>query len=604
MKARQRPSIFLGLNEGAPGGESSDSSSGPEQTLDEDADMMTNADDSNTSIGDLVGFKRMTVSPSSGVRSRPLSPIYTLPPELLIAIFRKLSSPVDWRNAMLVSRQWASLAVELLWQRPYFCEFKNYQSMVQAIESQNAFFDYPQLIRRLNLTFIADKINNGSLVPLQKCTRLERVTLTNCTNLTDSPLKDILAANPRIQALDLSQLEGITDETLLTVAENCPRLQGLNLMGCKGITDASLIPLSKNRRILRRLKLSECNQITDETVLALATHCPQLLEIDFHKCHQISDSSITFLLSKLKHLRELKLAFCDLLTDATFLHLPATKTFDALRILDLTDCNQITDDAVHKIIKMAPRLRSLILAKCRQITDRAVISITGLGKNLHSLHLGHCSNITDAAVQELVALCTRIRYIDLACCLRLTNQSVQVLAQLPKLRRVGLVKCNNITDYAIKQLVRRSDGACPLERVHLSYCMHLTVEGITELVNSCQRLTHLSLTGIPTFHQNPEFTRFCRSPPKEFTDGQRAVFCVFSGSGVKQFRHYLNQQVQMVRLPPRVDDDDQVMEDGIGGVNGHAQGGQGQGQGQQAQGQGQQDEADGEDQDTEGADEF
>jgi F-box and leucine-rich repeat protein GRR1 len=253
MKPRQRPSIFSGRNEGVPGGESSDSSSGPEQTLDEDADMMMNADDSNTSIGDLVGFKRMTVSPSSGVRLKPYSPIYTLPPELLIAIFRKLSSPVDWRNTMLVSRQWASLAVELLWQRPYFCEFKNYQAMVMAIESKNAFFDYPQLIRRLNLTFIADKINNGSLIPLQKCTRLERVTLTNCTNLTDSPLKDILAANPRIQALDLSQLEGITDETLLTVAENCPRLQGLNLMGCKGITDASLIPLSKNRRILRRV---------------------------------------------------------------------------------------------------------------------------------------------------------------------------------------------------------------------------------------------------------------------------------------------------------------------------------------------------------------
>lgn len=250
---RQRPSIFSGRNEGVPGGESSDSSSGPEQTLDEDADMTMNADDSNTSIGDLVSFKRMTVSPPSGARLKPFSPIYTLPPELLIAIFRKLSSPVDWRNTMLVSRQWASLAVELLWQRPYFCEFKNYQAMVMAIESKNAFFDYPQLIRRLNLTFIADKINNGSLIPLQKCTRLERVTLTNCTNLTDSPLKDILAANPRIQALDLSQLEGITDETLLTVAENCPRLQGLNLMGCKGVTDASLIPLSKNRRILRRV---------------------------------------------------------------------------------------------------------------------------------------------------------------------------------------------------------------------------------------------------------------------------------------------------------------------------------------------------------------
>lgn len=28
----------------------------------------------------------------------------------------------------------------------------------------------------------------------------------------------------------------------------------------------------------------------------------------------------------------------------------------------------------------------------------------------------------------------------------------------------------------------------------------------------------------------------------EFNENQRAVFCVFSGAGVKQLRHYLNQQ--------------------------------------------------------------
>ncbi|KAI5804372.1 hypothetical protein EDC01DRAFT_416780 [Geopyxis carbonaria] len=530
-----------------PASESSSSSS-PERMMDEDdddddQDMMPIDEDSQTSIGQLTCFRNMTVSPTGPTwRSQhPKSPVYLLPPELLMAIFGKLSSPVDLSRCMLVSKQWASCSVELLWHRPYFAEFKKYQAMVAALLSESSFFAYPQLIRRLNLNFISDKVNDGSMKPLTRCTRLERLTLTNCSRLTDSPLMEILRCNPRIQALDLSQLENITDLSMRVVAEHCPRLQGLNIAGCKNVTDLSMIPLSENRRMLRRLKLNDCNQLTDASVLALAENCPQLLEIDLHRCHQITDESVIHLFSNLKHLRELRLAYCELLTDGAFLQLPPNKTYETLRILDLTDCGLLTDDAVEKIVKMAPRLRNLILAKCRHITDRAVHSITKLGKNLHNLHLGHCSHITDRAVRALVQSCTRLRYIDLACCLRLTDASVCQLAQLPKLRRIGLVKCNNITDFAIQSLVRRTNTyPCPLERVHLSYCMHLTVEGVHDLINHCQRLTHLSLTGVEAFYRQKEFTQFCRSPPKEFNENQRAVFCVFSGHGVKQLRQFLN----------------------------------------------------------------
>lgn len=511
--------------------------------LDEDHEMMTIADDSQTSIGELTGFRNMTVSPGQSFRKVPLNPVDRLPPELLMAIFSKLASPVDLRSCMLACKQWATCSVELLWQRPYLADFRQYQALVTALLSEQAFFDYPQLVRRLNLNFIAEMVNDGSLEPLTRCTRLERLTLTNCSQLTDHPLMEILERNSRLQALDLSQLEGITDRSMMVVADNCPRLQGLNLAGCKKVTDESLIPLSENRKMLRRLKLNDCAQITDATVFALASNCAQLLEIDFHRCHQIGDQSVTHLLTNLNNLREIRLAYCDLLTDNAFLEIPAYKKFDSLRILDLTDCGLVTDDAVDKIVKMAPRLRNLILAKCRNITDRAVISITSLGKNLHNLHLGHCSNITDRAVRQLVQSCTRIRYIDLACCLRLTDASVCQLALLPKLRRIGLVKCNNITDFAIQSLVRRGNNSqCPLERVHLSYCMHLSVAGIHDLITNCPRLTHLSLTGVEAFYRRKEYTQFCRSPPKEFTENQRSVFCVFSGHGVKDLRRYLTQQ--------------------------------------------------------------
>ena len=233
-----------------------------------------------------------------------------------------------------------------------------------------------------------------------------------------------------------------------------------------------------------QLKLNDCNQLTDLSIFAFADNCHDLLEIDLYKCTNITDQAVTALIKEGKQLRELRLAACMGITDEAFLHLPADSTYDALRILDLTDCHELKDDGLMKIVQAAPRLRNLVLAKCRNITDRGVMSITKLGKNLHFLHLGHCSNITDAGVIQLIKHCNRIRYIDFACCTRLTDDSVQQLANLPKLKRIGLVKCANITDLSIQALALRPkliSGAPPgyatnnLERLHLSYCSNLSI---------------------------------------------------------------------------------------------------------------------------------
>lgn len=223
--------------------------------------------------------------------------------------------------------------------------------------------------------------------------------------------------------------------------------------------------------------------MTDKSILAFARHCHQVLEIDLHDCRLVEDDSVTALIAESRHLRELRLAHCSRITDNAFLSLPPNITYEGLRILDLTDCGELQDAGVQKIVSAAPRLRNLVLAKCRQITDRAVMAITRLGKNLHYIHLGHCSRITDAGVMQLVKLCNRIRYIDLACCQNLTDNSITQLATLPKLKRIGLVKCGNITDRSILALAKPKQAVSPgqgfalsaLERVHLSYCTLLTL---------------------------------------------------------------------------------------------------------------------------------
>ncbi|KAI5781648.1 SCF E3 ubiquitin ligase complex F-box protein grrA [Peziza echinospora] len=473
-----------------------------------------------------------------------IAPIYRLPPELLIATFSKLISPMDLRNCMLVNKMWASCSVELLWHRPYVTRWPRFLKVVQAIHSENPTFPYPQLIRRLNLTFLHKEISNGTLASLSMCKRLERITLTSCRDITDNGLHNLIPNNTGLLALDLSGLSQLSDRTISLIADNCHRLQGLNIAGCRKITNASLIELSRNCRQLKRLKLNECELITDEAVIEMAKNCPHLVEVDLHKCYEITDASVAHLFT-LRHLRDLHLAFCAQITDEAFAAIP-NRPIDSLRIIDLTNCELITDEAVIKITSIAPRLRNLVLAKCKNITDRGVESICRLGKWIHLLALGHCSNITDKAVQKIARSCSRIRYIDLAGCVSLTDASVMELTNLPKLKRVGLVKCQKITDASIIALVAKQQ-TCVLERVHLSYCVKLTIEGITKLLNKCYRLTHLSLTGIDTFLHD-DLKQFCREPPEDFTPHQRVVFCVFSGPGVMRLRHHLNQRANQLQM--------------------------------------------------------
>ncbi|KAF2152104.1 RNI-like protein [Myriangium duriaei CBS 260.36] len=537
---------------------SSSSSTSPERGADDDNDSFTmQPNDSQSSLAlSLSETDMMTESlgeEEEHLRRCRQIPVYRLPAEILISIFSRLSSTRDLQSCMLVSKEWAKNSVGLLWHRPSMNNWNSVHSVLKSIRKVDKMFAYQDLVKRLNMSTLGSQISDGVLLGMTACKRIERLTLTTCTKLSDFSLVPLIHGNRSLVALDVTGMEFFTDKSLLTVADNCVRLQGLNVTGCRRLTDESVMAVARNCRHLKRLKFNACTQLTDKSIMTVAAHSSHLLEIDLFDLPFVESPSVTHLLTSCKQLRELRLMRCPRITDSAFTSLPLKAApFEALRILDLTDCTETGDKAVEKIVATCPRLRNLLLAKCRHLTDRAVYAITKLGKNLHYLHLGHCARLTDESIKVLSRHCTRIRYIDLACCSNLTDASItQLAANLPKLKRVGLVKCAGITDRSIHALATyggrtghgSSRGNAPvnvLERVHLSYCTQLTIEGIHTLLNNCPRLTHLSLTGVQAFLRE-DLTVFCREAPPEFNDHQRDVFCVFSGPGVSRLREHLNK---------------------------------------------------------------
>ncbi|KAI0884079.1 RNI-like protein [Annulohypoxylon maeteangense] len=531
---------------------SSSSTNSPVPADNEESDFFHVANDSQSSLGVVPNLQDMQVTDQEC-----LPTVAALPSEILISIFSRINSPSELLNCMLTCKRWARNVVEILWHRPTCTSWQKHKSICATLGMERPYFTYTDFVKRLNLATLADKVNDGSVMPLAVCTRVERLTLTNCQGLTDLGLIPLVRSNKHLLALDISGDVNVTEKSIIAIAESCHRLQGLNVSNCKQISNESLIQLAESCRYIKRLKLNDCDQLNDAAVIAFANNCPNILEIDLHQCVNIANEPVTALLSKGHSLREFRLVNCDLIDDGAFLSLPSNRIYEHLRILDLTSCTRLTDRAVERIIDVAPRLRNLILAKCSNITDAAVYAISRLGKNLHFIHLGHCRHITDDAVKRLVQSCNRIRYVDLGCCIHLTDESVIQLARLPKLKRIGLVKCSSITDesmYALaganrpSQSRRNTTGTTArrheyhtgsLERVHLSYCTNLTLPSIIKLLNCCPKLTHLSLTGVPAFLRD-DLEGFCREAPPDFTEHQRAVFCVFSGQGVTGLRNFLN----------------------------------------------------------------
>lgn len=236
---------------------SSSSSTSPERGATDDNDWeMLQPNDSQSSLSPSIPESdALHTRDETMIETSYDPPANSLPAEILLNILSRLSSSHDLLSCMLVSRNWARSSVAMLWHRPSLYKWTNVERVVKAMRNERRMFAYPSLVKRLNLASVGTHISDGTLLSMSACNRIERLTLTGCTQLSDTSLLPIISANKTLVALDLTKLEGVTDRSLLTVAQNCHRLQGLNVTDCAALSDAAIIAVAQGCKLLKRVSM-------------------------------------------------------------------------------------------------------------------------------------------------------------------------------------------------------------------------------------------------------------------------------------------------------------------------------------------------------------
>ena len=216
-------------------------------------------------------------------------------------------------------------------------------------------------------------------------------------------LKDLLSGLQSLASLNLSGLAGLTDSTLqslLTHHPSLPNLASLELSLCKEVTDSSIEVITRQAPHLTSLRLGGCTGISNLSLRLVASSLASLTTLDLRSCWQVADSGILQLSSQPTRLQLdlLNLQDCQKVSDLALRHISASQSL-TVSSLNLSFCANISDSGMKSLAKMSC-LRSLNLRSCDNISDIGVGYLAEGSVGLQALDVSFCDRVTDRSVEH------------------------------------------------------------------------------------------------------------------------------------------------------------------------------------------------------------
>lgn len=242
-------------------------------------------------------------------------------------------------------------------------------------------------LESLNLAGCCNISTSGLLLISWGLKKLKRLDLRSCWHVSDAGIR-LLAGipeggNPELEYLGLQDCQRLSDEALKHISIGCTRLERINLSFCVNITDSGLKYLAKMPS-LRELNLRACDNVSDVGMAYLADGGAPLSLLDISFCEKMSDQALGFISHGLYHLRTLSISNCNIGDEGL---IKIAKTLYELETLHMGQCSRITDNSLYIIADSLKNLKTIDLYGCIKITAVGLERILKLPK-LQDLNTG------------------------------------------------------------------------------------------------------------------------------------------------------------------------------------------------------------------------
>jgi hypothetical protein len=184
------------------------------------------------------------------------------------------------------------------------------------------------------------------------------------------------------------------------------RFKDLVLSGCSWLQDQTFKKLVAAFPQLEKLDLTSCSQITSMGWGEL-TKLPRLNSLILAKCDALNDEAFGLILAAARHLNELVLSECRNLTKASFHLLAASK--QSFHHLDLGR-TELADADLLEITTRIRSLNSLDLTRCQNLTEQGIFDALKNAPSLTEVYLAHTA-IGEKALEDLKQLNQHLRLI-------------------------------------------------------------------------------------------------------------------------------------------------------------------------------------------------
>ena len=320
--------------------------------------------------------------------------------------------------------------------------------------------------------------------------RGRRKGLRNIHDHEDDTLEDKYIDTPSgLRVLDLSDCRALTDRTLESIGKHCQGLETLVLVGVTNITDAGLLHLGKIRT-----KGIPATKRKGVPVPAVPPINP-LTTLNLSGRFAVSNIGLNTFFGMAR------------ITDVGVARMLKQGCSHGMVSLDLTGSVFIGDAMLRALGRQgSPSLKTLALSGCANITDVGIAALAySTCTNLDSLNLAGCSRIGDGALVALGAgdAGCSLRKLNLFKCKNITDKGLRALANCIKLEELNIRTCINITDGGLIALAAHQVGKDQVEQslvprlisLNLAGLSDITPAGIAVLAHTFTRLSHLDATG-------------------------------------------------------------------------------------------------------------